>query len=931
MPRLFEGSSTKRRPGGGAHAAPGGGSASSQYHYASSASTPAAGLAAAAAAATATVTAVVGSRRTAVDLIDTDSSEEEVEVGQRGGSVDCSFDFDGGDEAAANGGKENGGNVVAGRQQPLHQQKSRQPKRIVVSDKAKTIGKKKNKKPAAAAAAAASAPAKKKRSTTTGTATKQSQARATGGTTSGGTGRKSGAATAASKKNSSDGGGAKAKAKTSASKRGAKSTRKRSPTRVRFESDEDRNDRGGSTSTCMTTDSNNATACTTTSSRVIPTLPIPPRALAVDTRTIQSFEGDAAGKAFLRHTLAFLKSCARRGMLPSVLAVTTTRSSSTARATKSKRATAAIGTRVVHVPTGILTGREYAVGNDYDGAGGTTRGVEVNSLLPPEAQEEQMYWRDMLLEAALPIRGSGGAGGVPKALLAHDSWKYFAELIKSADGQIQKDNAAATTGARSPCHRPRTLTIFTNDVALFSDTAVDSHKRALGRFWDTIRGSFQNGSVGSVQIAIYETGAAALVAGRKDKTSKHAKGADVSSSEGEIYDDDGGGDDAMEIKDAAEQERENEVAATDEALTHRLRVKQCIALLQREIQSLQERDRRRSATPICVELQIIESPIKFQALLRDWIHAVVSPASSTGGGKVSFNLPETLDGSQCAIALDLAPSLLPYRLDSIDAAKLMMDINSLSFAELEVVQVVPISSVDGSLLHGVPMSATAAMDSDLFRYKEMKVLARQLFRYMALKDVALALRCVGIGRLDDKENELAVDASLDSKSAAATVEEGQIFLLMAEHLAEPTEQPLSPANLSSSVASLRGILYRYATSDHLIRDHEIVDALDDDSVDDTAEQYFEYVEQSLQMLDSTILNPILLPSTTIVKIKEDTDAPDEFLSSDTSDADSTAEAMNKSREDGDDVKSRESDDDDFASFFDDDDEDLRFFENDFEY
>ena len=243
---------------------------------------------------------------------------------------------------------------------------------------------------------------------------------------------------------------------------------------------------------------------------------------------------------------------------------------------------------------------------------------------------------------------------------------------------------------------------------------------------------------------------------------------------------------------------------------------------------------------------------------------------------------------------------------------------------------VPISSVDGSLLYGVPMSATAAMDSDLFRYKDMKVLTRQFFRYMAMKDVAIALRCVGTRGL---EGNGAKNATADS------VEEGQIFLLIAEHPAESTDQSLSSSSLSSSTAPSRGILYRYATFDHIIHDHETVDALDNDSEDEEmSEQYFEYVEQSLEMVDSKILNPILLPSTTIVKRKEDTTSLDEPLSLDMSDADSEAGSTNKaSREADGDVpvgqNSPKSDqEDDFTTFFDDDDdEDLRFFENDFEY
>ena len=929
MPRLFEGTGgSKRRPGLGS-----GGSSGSGSSNAAASAGLGLGLA--------LETANNGNsnsqrRRTAMDLlIDTDSSSSEDERGS-GGRVaadSSSFDFGASDPAKE---KENSGNSGGS---------SKKKRQITVSDKAKA-------KTNTAASKTSKKPAAKKRSTAGSSSKKQTQQQAAGGT------EKQKAAIArkdtSNKPKPKPKPKAKPKAKTisaSTSSRATKSTtRKRSPTRVRFDDGTAENNDSSSAQVAndergnMVSPQTSTGSSTTTSTTIIPTIPIPPRAVAVDTRTVQSFGGDAAGAAFLRHTLAFLKSCARRGMLPPVLAVTAAAGGrgggegGGVGTTSKKRATAAIGTRAVHLPTDTLTGREYEVGGDDSSSS--------SSSLSEAAQEEQIYWRDLLLEAAVPVRCAsasaaqpltaldggvgGGDGGVPKALLAHDSWKYFAELVASVDGQIQRDNGAAlttaTTTAAATHHRrrPRALTIFTNDVALFSDTAVDSHKRALGRFWDTIRGSFRNGSVGSVQIAIYETGAAALVTGKSGRRqeTRQTKESSASPLEGDSVDD-----------------GSDEDTATDEALAHRLRVKQCISLLQREIQDLQEKDRRKSASPISAELRIIESPIRFQALLRDWIRAVVSTASGARGSKISFDLPETLDGSQCSCSLDLVPSLLPHRVDSIEAAKLMMDLKALSIAELEVVQVVPISSVDGSLLYGVPMSATAAMDSDLFRYKEMKVLTRQLFRYMATKDVALALRCVGT-KSGDKENESALDANLDSTNASAntSIEEGQIFLLMAEHPTEPTGQSLSSTSSSGSgAAPARGVLYRYATSDHLVHDLVTVDDCDSED-EETNEQYFEYVEQSLQMVDSAMLNPILVSSKAIPKKKKDPLSLDDILSADMSDADSDTESpMNESslETNGDAMmteNSLKSDQEDFGSFFDDDDdEDLRFFDNDFEY
>eukprot|EP00957_Ditylum_brightwellii_P160230 12198797-Ditylum_brightwellii.AAC.1 len=100
-----------------------------------------------------------------------------------------------------------------------------------------------------------------------------------------------------------------------------------------------------------------------------------------------------------------------------------------------------------------------------------------------------------------------------------------------------------------------------------------------------------------------------------------------------------------------------------------------------------------------------------------------------------------MDGTQCSITLDLEYNVLPHRADSFATAALINDMKMLSASNVEVVQLIPLPSVDASLIYGVPISARAGLEVDLIRYKEMQLLVRQLWKYLATNDVAVLMRC----------------------------------------------------------------------------------------------------------------------------------------------------------------------------------------------
>jgi hypothetical protein len=240
------------------------------------------------------------------------------------------------------------------------------------------------------------------------------------------------------------------------------------------------------------------------------------------------------------------------------------------------------------------------------------------------------------------------------------------------------------------------------------------------------------------------------------------------------------------------------------------------------------------------------------SIARSWIREVISPASN--GGRLSFELPETMDGTQCSILLDLSYTVLPYRLDSPVGIGLLATMKMLSSARVEIIQYMPVSSVDASLIFGVPIVARAGLESDFDRYREMQQIVRQLWKYLGSNDIALVLRC----KYHDDAKEDCWDYTTDDT---------QLFILMVEDVVERdslewqhTSTTVSPISTKRGHAPANGILYRYASSDQLLRDlNEDGDTFEGDDIEtETSKQYAEYIEKSLEFLERGGINPLLL-------------------------------------------------------------------------
>ena len=216
----------------------------------------------------------------------------------------------------------------------------------------------------------------------------------------------------------------------------------------------------------------------------------------------------------------------------------------------------------------------------------------------------------------------------------------------------------------------------------------------------------------------------------------------------------------------------------------------------------------------------------------------------------------------CSISLDLQYTALPNCITShatqglVDEMRLL---SKLSSSSVEVVQTVALSSVDSSLLFGVPMSARSSLDNDIHRCSEMKMLTRQLWTYLSKNDAALVLR-VRPGGLTNVYHHV----------------EEQLFLLVCEEVLQTQPQALDhelndldpeafeivPDNncLRRGKSPCNGVLYRYATKNQMLRfgkEDTRYDMVDGEETD-MSEHYIDIVERSLDTLIKTGLNPLLM-------------------------------------------------------------------------
>jgi hypothetical protein len=375
-------------------------------------------------------------------------------------------------------------------------------------------------------------------------------------------------------------------------------------------------------------------------------------------------------------------------------------------------------------------------------------------------------------------------------------------------------------GGSDSKHDARDITIITNDICFLADTNKASHKRGMDIFWERVKPHFLNSVVRRIQIVLSVTNAVVVDTAGENKESE-SNSADNDTQ----YDQEG----SERIESLA---RQREISVAD-----------CLSSIQNHFSERAENEFKANRSFIQFAAKVIPSInititaientcLGFMSILRQWSREFLS-----GLYRLTFALPETLDFDQCSVCLDMVYKIMPFSLDSTFARAAMEDLARLSDAELEVVKLVPVASIDASLLYGVPIEVRPALENDLAQHNQMRLLVRSLFKQMSLKDCALLLNTRRFGK------------SIDSKDTLFHSND-QALLLMVEEV---------PSTLKGENAPSSGVLYRTAVSDHLVSDATSCDILtrSEDS-GDTIEPLSEYVDACMECLECSSLNPLYM-------------------------------------------------------------------------
>ncbi len=366
---------------------------------------------------------------------------------------------------------------------------------------------------------------------------------------------------------------------------------------------------------------------------------------------------------------------------------------------------------------------------------------------------------------------------------------------------------------------PMDITIISNDVAFFTDTNIETHRRAVTRLWERMRIKFQSNAVRSVKVVAFETKVAAL------------------------HGPNGPNGNASNDSDSPQcMKTEN----NDDSTPHRFKVAFCVREIQNHIHKLLEKEFQQPPSidgkagmqmNIRFEFKDLNS-ISFLSIMQEWACDMLMSGTSDMG-RICFELPETFDGTQSAISLDLSYSICPYRLDSLMTKVLLDELKELSTSSIEVVQLVPLDSIDLSLIYGMPISAKAGMEGDLHQFKHMQILVSALLDYLGSNDVALVLK--------------------SWHSERRSMNDSKLFLLMAQVEGRRADDDDFEAESESSKfhAIGRGMLYHYVDKLEFILEDDVSKGgnRDNSKEDEMSKFSSEYVENSLGLLSCSELAP----------------------------------------------------------------------------
>lgn len=206
--------------------------------------------------------------------------------------------------------------------------------------------------------------------------------------------------------------------------------------------------------------------------------------------------------------------------------------------------------------------------------------------------------------------------------------------------QTQAVQAIIGKKANDKGKEPQRITILSSELAFFADADLKSHVAAFDLFVKRLSPLYSDGQIDSVQIVLVSCGS-------------------VSSTKN-----DGSDEDFPTI---------------------------CTSTLRRKMEDLEYQPLVSTFEGKQISIERIgSSEIESLALARRWVRESICGHDH----HLTLDLPETSDGSQCSVTFDISYELCPISLTSPYMNDLISDLKCIATHGLEVVQRLPLSSLD---------------------------------------------------------------------------------------------------------------------------------------------------------------------------------------------------------------------------------------------
>lgn len=537
------------------------------------------------------------------------------------------------------------------------------------------------------------------------------------------------------------------------------------------------------------------------------------RGIGIDTRYIQRFAGDAISQRFRNLVYEFLYTCADSGLLPSIL-------SSTAMSCDTHPTTATSSSSSTSSSTSTSTRFHILCKGTRLYFHMLSKEQMMDVILPPVSIPVCETTMDEIENHATTTSFT-----CPPELKATESWNRLEDLV----------NSILTETSKGSNSHPMDITIVTNDAAFFIDTDIDSHKSGTCHFWNRMRSRFNTNQIKSIHIVCFCIGVDVLSLDDDfDPTI-------LSVSSTASY--------SSSIESLESSIMKPSTSSSDQKckISNRFQVHICAQAIVKELASLSMQELSTSHHDTNNHRQVSKNPmditfsfhnchmIQFENLLRKWTHDSFSTFCPKG--RISFDLPETHDGTQCSVTLDLSYQMLPFQMNSLATDALVEDMKMISNSTFSVIQLVPLDQVDLSLIYGVPFVAQAGLEGDIEQYKEIQRVYNELLKYLLERDYGLVL-------CSETNDRMGVFSDKPEKN---------LYLLMARESDVDVEK--------SRDTLLRGTLHRYCRrSSQILEPVSMTNSVisyDGSNID----VYSEIVKNALEFIPTSVINPSTLSST----------------------------------------------------------------------